>query len=316
MKIAVLDDYQEVAAGLADWKSLGGDVTVFNDHIADVEALVRRLAPFEIICCMRERTPFPASLLARLPNLKLLVTTGARNLSIDVAAASARGVTVCGTGGGASTEHQMTEFTWSLILALVRHIPAEDRGMRQGGWQTTLGTTLAGKTLGLVGVGRIGADVARIGRAFAMKTIAWSPNLTPERASKAEVDLVSKQDLFRQADIVTVHMVLSDRSRGIVGADDLRLMKPTAYLINTSRGPLVVEAALLDCLRNKRIAGAALDVYDREPLPADHPLRRLDNVVITPHIGFVTNEAYRTFYRDTVEDVRAFLDGKPIRVLK
>jgi phosphoglycerate dehydrogenase-like enzyme len=265
-----------------------------------------------VLVAMRERTPFTRARLERLPNLRLLVTTGMRNASIDLDAAREQNVTVCGTGAlGPPT----AELAWALILALTRHVPAEDRAMRAGGWQHTIGPELAGHTLGLLGLGRLGARMAGIARAFEMTPIAWSQNLTAERAAAAGAELVSKAELFRRADIVTVHLVLSDRTRGLVGAPELALMRPTAYLVNTSRGPIVDEAALLDALHAGRIAGAALDVYDTEPLPPDHPLRRAPNTVLTPHIGYVTTGAYERFYRDAVEDIHRWRAGDPVRVL-
>lgn len=317
MKAAILDDYQNVALKMADWSPLRGkiDITVFNDHVDGVDAVAKRLAPFEIVCLMRERTPFTRELFKKLPNLKLLITTGARNLSIDVAAGNECGVTVCHTTNPASAP-QMIQFTWGMILAAVRHIPVEERNIRTGGWQTTLGTTLHDKTLGVIGLGKIGIGIAKVGQAFGMKTIAWSQNMTPAKAEAAGCRAVSKEELFKTADIVSVHLVLSARSRGIVGAAEFGLMKPTAYFVNTSRGPLADEAALLKTLQARKIAGAALDVYDQEPLPKDHPFRTLDNLVLTPHIGFVTEETYRIGYTDTVEDIVAFLAGKPIRILK
>jgi phosphoglycerate dehydrogenase-like enzyme len=317
MKVAILDDYQNVALKMADWARLKGkaDVTVFTDHAEGVDAAAKRLAGFEIVVAMRERTPFKRDLFKKLPKLKLLITTGSRNLSIDVAAANECGVTVCHTDNPASTP-QMVQFTWALILGFMRHIPEEDQNVRKGGWQTTLGNTIHDKTLGLVGLGKIGAGVAKIGQAFGMKTIAWSQNMTPEKAAAAGCKAVSKEELFSSADIVTLHLVLSDRSRGIVGARELGMMKKTAVLVNTSRGPLADEAALLKALQANEIAGAALDVYDQEPLPKEHPLRKQPNVVVTPHVGFVTEETYRIYFQGVVEDILAFLDGKPVRVLK
>jgi phosphoglycerate dehydrogenase-like enzyme len=262
---------------------------------------------------MRERTPFPRRLLERLPNLKLLVTTGARNASIDVAAAGERGVTVCGTTGLGSPT---AELTWGLILGLVRNIPFDDRTIREGGWQTTIGPNLEGKLLGVIGLGNLGSRVAAVGKALGMEVIAWSQNLTAERAAGQGARLVSKEELLSTADVVTIHLVLSDRTRGLIGTNDIGLMKPSSYLVNTSRGPIVDEAALIEALRNRRIAGAALDVYDEEPLPADHPLRSLPNTVLTPHIGYVTTDNYRAFYGGAVEDVAAFLAGSPLRVIK
>jgi phosphoglycerate dehydrogenase-like enzyme len=316
VQIAVLDDYQNVALELADWSPVAqrGQVTVFHDTIADQDKLVERLRPFEIICAMRERTPFRRPLLERLPNLKLLVTTGMRNASIDMAACADRGITVCGTEG---LGYPTAELAWALILAMARRIAIEDRNMRQGGWQATLGTGLNGKVLGVIGLGRLGAQVAKIGLAFGMKVIAWSQNLTRERAAEVGVGYVAGKDaLLTLADVVTIHLVLSERTRGLIGKKELELMKPTAYLINTSRGPIIDEAALVEALQAQRIGGAGLDVYDEEPLLADHPLRSLTNTVLSPHLGYVTAEGYAIFYGHVVEDILKFLDGKPVRVIK
>src|SRR5690349_8115912 len=291
MRVAVLDDYQGVALSYGDWGDL--DVEVFTDHLPGDDEVVARLGPFDVVVAMRERTPFTRARLERLENLKLLVTTGMRNASIDLEAAREQGVAVCGTG---SLGPPTAELAWGLILALTRHIPAEDARMRAGGWQHTVGPELAGRTLGLVGLGRLGARMAKIARAFEMETIAWSQNLTPERAAEAGAEAVAKEELFRRADIVSIHLVLSDRSRGLVAVEELALMKPTAYLVNTSRGPIVDEAALLDALHSGRIAGAGIDVYDTEPLPPQHPLRFAPNTVLTPHIGYVTTGAYEVFY--------------------
>ena len=313
MKVAVLDDYQGVALSMADWKSLGPAVSVdaFREPIAAAD-LPSTLRDFEIIVAMRERTPFPRTLIEQLPSLKLLVTTGRRNASIDIKAAADRGVPVSGT---ATQSTGPTELTWGLILSLARHIPAESMAMRKGSWQSTVGMGLHGKVLGVVGVGRLGSEVAKIAKAFGMDVIAWSQNLTADVANAVRARLVDKEALFREADFVTIHLVLSSRSRAIVGDAELNVMKPTAYLINTARGPIVDERALVAVLRAKRIAGAGLDVFDQEPLPADHPLRSLDNVVLTPHLGYVTADNYRGMYTEAVEDIRAFLDGKPIRVI-
>jgi phosphoglycerate dehydrogenase-like enzyme len=308
--VAVLDDYQGVALEFADWPGL--DVQVFTDHLADDDAVVDRLAPYEVVVAMRERTPFTRARLEQLPNLRLLVTTGMRNASIDLDAAREHGVTVCGTG---SLGPPTAELAWALILAVTRHVPAEDRAMREGGWQHTIGPELAGHRLGIVGLGRLGARMAAIARAFDMEPVAWSQNLTAERAAEAGAELVSKAELFSTADVVTIHLVLSDRTRGLVGAPELALMKPSAYLVNTSRGPIVDEEALLDALHSGRIAGAGLDVYDTEPLPAGHPLRRAPNTVLTPHIGYVTTGTYEVFYREAVEDIDRWLAGDPVRVL-
>jgi phosphoglycerate dehydrogenase-like enzyme len=314
-KIAILDDYQNVARTMADWSQLPADaqLTVFNDHLEDAAALIERLQDFQIICAMRERTPFPRRLLERLPALKLLVTAGMSNASIDLWAADELGITVCGTG---SPGHATAELTWGLILALARNIPWEERALRAGRWQTTLGHDLHGKTLGVIGLGRLGSKVARIGQAFGMPIVAWSQNLTAARAAECGATPLGKDELLQQADIVTLHLRLSERTRGLIAARELALMKPTAWLINTSRGPIVEEAALIAALHSGTIAGAALDVYDREPLPAEHPLLRLPNIVLTPHIGFVTEETYRVFYREMLEDILAYLQGAPVRVLK
>jgi len=310
VKIAVLDDYQRVAHRFADWSRLGEhEVTFFHEPL---EGAAAALEPFDVVCAMRERTAFPSELFDRLPNLRLLVTTGMRNAAIDMEAAAAHGVTVCGTEVPSGST---AELTWGLVLALVRHIPPEDRGMREGGWQTTVGLDLAGLTLGIVGLGRLGSIVARYGAAFGMRLAAWSENLTAERAAECGAELVTKQELLSTADVVTIHLVLSGRTRGLIGTDELALMKPTAFLVNTSRGPIVDETALVAALEAGTIAGASLDVYDREPLPADHPLRRAANTVLTPHLGYVTEETYRILYGQTVEDVEAWLVGEPLRVI-
>jgi phosphoglycerate dehydrogenase-like enzyme len=315
IKVAILDDYQGVALQLADWSVLKGqaDLTVFRDHLTDPAAIVERLKPFDVVCVMRERTPFSRPILAQLPNLKLLASTGARNASIDLEAAHELGVTVCATG---YTAHGAIELTWALILAIVRHVPAEFASLRRGQWQISVGGDLNGRTIGVLGLGSIGAKIAGIARAFGMNVLAWSQNLTRETAEEHGARLVGKEELFRSADIVTVHLVLSRRTEGIIGAPELELMKPTAYLVNTSRGPLVDENTLINALKNRTIAGAALDVYNTEPLPEAHPLRALDNVLATPHIGFVTEETYKIFYRDTVENITAWLSGNPVRVAK
>jgi phosphoglycerate dehydrogenase-like enzyme len=298
-RIAILDDYQDVARRFADWDSLGADVVVFTEHHDDIG----HLEPFDVIMAMRERTPFPRERLERLPNLKLLVTTGMGNAAIDTEAARELGITVAGTGG---TPTHTAELTWGLILALARHIPDEDRAVRAGGWQHTVGFELAGRTLGVIGLGRLGSQVARIGEAFGMNVIAWSQNMdTP----------LTKEELLRRADVVTIHVRLSERTTGLIGADELALMKRTAYLINTSRGPIVDEDALLAALRDGQIAGAGLDTYDIEPLPADHPLRSAPNTVLTPHVGYVTDASYARFYEDAVEDIAAWLRGEPIRLI-
>ena len=310
IKVAVLDDYQRVARTLADWTPVDARATVevFHDHLADADAVVARLLDFDVVCVMRERTPLPRAILERLPKLRLIVSTGPRNASIDVEAAKEREIPVLHTG---YSSQPTIEMTWALILGVVRHVATENGNVRTGGWQTTLGTELRGKTLGLLGLGNIGGEVARIGRAFGMETIAWSQNLTAEKATEQGAVRVEKDELFRRSDVLSVHLVLSDRSRGIVGADDLALMKSTAYLVNTSRGPLVKEADLFAALQDKRIAGAAVDVYDIEPVPADHPFRSIPNVLATPHIGYVSEEMYRVFYGDTVNNVLGWLGERP-----
>lgn len=315
MKIAVLDDYQRVSQDYADWSQLPDscDVEIFDDHIAEEKALVERLAPFEIICAMRERTPLTRSLIAKLPNLRLIVTTGMRNASIDVKAAMDKGIVVSGTqSSGPAT----ADLTMTLLLALSRNLIQEVASVRSGGWQVGVGRSLTGSTLGIVGLGKLGTRVAHLVRPFDMELLAWSQNLTEERAREVGARLVSKEDLFRQSDFVTLHVLLSERTRGLVGAQELGLMKHTAALINTSRGPIVDEAALIAALRSGRPAAAALDVYDREPLPTDSPLRSLKNLIATPHIGYVTHEAYDVFYKETVEDILAYLKGAPIRVVE
>jgi phosphoglycerate dehydrogenase-like enzyme len=308
-RVAVLDDYQHVARKMADWSVLDGraEVTVFHDHLTELDELVARLSPFEAICIMRERTPFRRPLLERLPNLELLASTGPRNAAIDLAAAKDHGVEVKHTRyDSAST----IEHTWAMLLASARHVVAESNDVRAGGWQLTLGANFHGKTLGLLGLGNIGSEVAKIGRAFGMKVIAWSQNLTAEKAAAHGAELVTKEELFRQADFVSVHLVLSDRSRGLVGAPELALMKPSARLVNTSRGPIVDEAALVSALREKRIAGVALDTFDIEPLPPDHPFRAMEHVLTTPHIGYVTEDLYRFFYEDSVRNIARWLDER------
>ncbi|MGH6948185.1 MAG: D-2-hydroxyacid dehydrogenase family protein [Kiloniellales bacterium] len=315
MKIAILDDYQDVARSCADWSAVEAqaEIAVFHDHLHDFDALAERLAPFEAIVIMRERTPFPAALFERLPNLELLVSTGHRNASVDVAAAKERGVVVCSTDSSGGTT---AELTWGLILAVARKIPEEDRALREGRWQTTLGTGLLGKTLGVIGLGRIGSQMARVAKEFGMDVVAWSQNLTEERCREVGVRRAATKDaLLAEADIVTIHVVLSDRSRGLIGARELGLMKPSAYLINSSRGPIVEEKALADALEAGRIAGAGIDVYDVEPLPADHPLRRAPRTVLTPHLGYVSDDNYRVFFTQVVENILAFMKGSPIRVV-
>jgi phosphoglycerate dehydrogenase-like enzyme len=315
MRLSILDDYQVVALTMADWSPLQGrvEIVVERKPFADEDAAARALAGSEIVAAMRERTPFPRSLVERLPNLKLLNTTGMRNASFDLAALRDRGVVVCGTqGGGLDT----AELTWGLILGAARRIAEDHRSMREGLWQTRIGNRLAGKTLGILGLGRLGSAVARVGLAFDMKVIAWSPNLTAERAAAVGVERVDKEALLRQSDVLSVHMVLSPRSRRLVGRNDIGLMKRTAILVNTSRGPIVDVDAVIEALEAGRLGYAAFDVYDREPLPADHPLRRTHNVLLTPHIGYVTEENYRSSYPQIVENIVAFLDGHPVRVIQ
>ncbi len=314
-RCAIIDDYQGCALDMADWGGLAPDVEVeaFRDHIADEGELARRLGAFEIVCAMRERTPFPRSVFEKLPRLELLLTSGMRNLSIDGAAAKDHGVTV---GGTPAVGTPTAELAWGLILALARSIPAEDRTIRAGGWQETLGVSLEGKTLGVIGLGRLGSRVAGIGKAFGMEVVAWSRNLTGERCREVGVALADKETLLRTSDVVTIHLLLSERTCGLIGASDLALLKKEAFLVNTSRGPIVDEAALIDALERRAIAGAGLDVFDVEPLPADHPFRRLGNTVVTPHLGYVSLENYRCYYPAMVEDIRAWLDGEPIRVLE
>jgi phosphoglycerate dehydrogenase-like enzyme len=314
MRAAVLDDYEGVALRVADWSPVleRVDVDVFSEHIDDEDELARRLAPYDIVVLMRERTPMPASLLERLPNLRLLASTGRKNASIDVAAARDRGITVCGTDSPSSAPG---ELTWALILGLARNLVVEAERMRRGGWQSSLGADLAGRTLGVIGLGRIGTQVAAVGNAFGMDVLAWSENLTVERAAEVGVRAVPLDRLLAEADVVTVHQVLSKRTRGLLGARELALMKPTALLVNTSRAPIVDTVALLVALEEGRIGGAGLDVFDEEPLPADHPLRTAPRTLLTPHIGYVTEEVFRTYYQGVVEDITAFLDGSPIRTL-
>jgi phosphoglycerate dehydrogenase-like enzyme len=310
MRIAILDDYQNVALKLADWSALAGraEITVFNDHVSDPSAIVERLRPFDVVCVMRERTPLSREIIQQLPQLKMIASTGPRNAAIDETAARERGITVTGTRYWSTPTIEMT---WALILAAMRHIARENAAVRAGGWQTTIGEDLAGKTLGVLGLGNIGREVARIGLAFGMKIIAWSQNMTPEIASAAGAAHVSREQLFSQADIVTIHLILSRRTRGLIGAAELALMKPTAWLINTSRGPIVDEATLIGALRSHAIAGAAVDVFDQEPLPPQHPFRVLDNVLATPHLGYATENLYRAFYEDVVANIAAWLDTQP-----
>jgi len=306
VKIAILDDYQGVALDMADWSALErrAEITVFADHLADRDDLVARLEPFDVVCVMRERTPLPREVLERLPRLRLIASTGPGNASIDYDAAAERGVAVTNTGYDPTST---VELTWALIMASARHLIDECGSVRSGGWQTTVGRQLRGQTLGILGLGNIGTEIARIGTTFGMNVVAWSQNLDAATAEAAGATLVSKDELFRQSDTLTIHLKLSDRSRGLVGADELGLMKPTSWLVNTSRGPIVDEVALVEALTNRSIGGAALDVFDTEPLPADHPLRSLSNAVVTPHIGYVEENLYRTFFRDAVASITEWL---------
>lgn len=309
MRVAILDDYQNVALSMADWSKVAdrAAITVFNDHLADPDAVVARLAPFDVVCVMRERTPLPRSIIERLPRLKMIASTGPVNAAVDVAAAEERGIHVGTTGGYLEST---VELTWALILGVARRIVDESASVRAGGWQASVGRQLGGgAVLGVLGLGRVGRRVARVGAAFGMDVIAWSANLTPEAAEHAGVGYVSRDELFRRADVLTIHLVLSERTRGLVGAAELALMKPTALLVNTSRGPVVEEAALIEALRCGRLAGAGLDVFDTEPLPTDHPFRSLDNVLATAHIGYVADKVYRTFYGESAANIARWLDG-------
>ena len=314
IRIAILDDYLNLARTSAPWSELepSCEVTVFGRHLGDPDAVVQALRDFDVLVVMRERTALPALVLDQLPALKLIVTTGMRNAAIDMARARERGIDVCGVNitGYAAFEH-----TWALILALVKRIPAADRCLREGGWQEGAGTGLSGKTLGLMGLGRLGAWTGKVGQAFDMKVIAWSQNLTEQRAAEQGATLVSKDELMARSDVLSIHLVLSDRTRHLVGAQELAAMKPTAYLVNTSRGPIVDEAALVDVLRRRRIAGAALDVFDVEPLPAGHPFRTLDNTVLTGHTGYAIQEALEMGYQGAVRAIAGWLDGKPVDVI-
>jgi phosphoglycerate dehydrogenase-like enzyme len=314
IKVGVLDDYQQVAAGLAAWSALPSDVevTFFDDHLPEGLDLVERLAPFDVIGVMRERTAFPRRLLEQLPALRLLVTTGRRNSAIDTAAAHELGIAVCGT---TSPGHAAAELTMALMLSLARNIPSESLSVREGGWQLGVGRDLKGATLGVAGLGRLGAQVAVLGQAFGMEVGGWSHNLTSERCAELRVARWDRDELFERSDFITIHLRLSERTNGLVGQELLALMKPDAYLINTSRGPIVDEAALIGALKSGRIAGAALDVFDREPLPVDHHLRRAPRLLLTPHIGYVTRETYAVFYAEMVEAIAAYLRGTPIRLL-
>ena len=314
-RCAILDDYQNVALKSADWSKVATelDCKIFNEHLGSQENVIKALQGFEIICAMRERTAFPRAVIEKLPDLKLLITTGMRNASIDVAAAREHGVVVSGTP---ATGNPTSGIAIGLMLELTRRIGYEDARLKAGApWQSTIGLDLEGLTLGVIGFGKLGARTSRIAQAFGMKVMAWSQNLTPEKCKAVGVEYAQKDELFRQSDLITIHVVLSQRTRGLVGAKELALMKPTAYIVNTSRGPIIEEGALLAALREKRIAGAGLDVFDIEPLPVDHPLRKMDNVVLTPHLGYVSLQNYRAYFSGVVDDIRAYLDGSPVRVL-
>jgi len=315
VRCAILDDYQNVALKLADWDKVKDrvEIKVFHDHLGGPDQVIPALQGFEIIVAMRERTGFPKKVIEALPDLKLLVTTGMRNASIDTEAAKARGITVCGTG---TFGNPTSGVAVGLMLELTRRIGFENARLHAGApWQTTIGLDLEGMTLGTIGLGKLGSRTAKIAQAFGMKVLAWSQNLTSEKCREAGVDYASKDELFRQSDFITIHVVLSGRTRGLIGTAELALMKPSAFLINTSRGPIVDEAALIAALRQHKIAGAGLDVFDVEPLALDHPFRKMDNVVITPHLGYVSEQNYRRYFADAVDDIRGFLDGKPVRVL-
>ncbi|ANN74081.1 D-2-hydroxyacid dehydrogenase family protein [Bordetella bronchialis] len=317
MKIAILDDYHGVAKDYADWASLGpqASVQVFREYLPEGPQRVSALQPFDVIVIMRERTPFPAELVNALPNLRLLVTTGLRNNSVDLVACKARGVVVCGAPGSDNGLNATAELSWTLILALFKNLCSEDANMRQGLWQTAMPVSLKGKRLGVVGLGKLGSALARVGRAFDMDVVAWSPNLTPERAEQGGARYVDKHELFSTADVISVHLILSASTRGVVDAASIAAMKPTAFLVNTSRAGLVDQDALMDALRNQRIGGAGLDVYPVEPLPADDPVRRLKNVVLTPHLGYVSADNFKAFYENALEAVKAWAAGSPIRTL-
>ena len=315
VRCAILDDYQNVALAMADWSKVRDDldIKVFNQHLGTADKVIAALQGFAIVCAMRERTAFPRAVIEALPDLRLLITTGMRNASIDLDAARGRNVVVCGTPAFGNATAAIAV---GLMLELARHIGYENARLKSGAlWQTTMGLDLEGMTLALLGLGKLGTRVAQIGRVFEMNVIAWSQNLTPDRCEEAGVAYVSRDDLFRRADFLSIHLQLSPRTRGLIGARELGLMKKSAFLINTSRGPIVEESALIAALREKRIAGAGLDVFDVEPLPIEHPLRKLDNVVLTPHLGYVTRQNYRTFFAGMVDDIRAFLGGQPVRVL-
>jgi D-3-phosphoglycerate dehydrogenase len=316
MKLAILDDYQHLALKLADWSEIAKQcqIDVFDKHLGSVADAINALAPYDIVCMMRERTTAPRELFAGLPRLKLVAITGPKHRTLDLEAATERGILVCNCPVPPETQFGTPELAIALMLASVRRIPQEERRLREGRWQGSPGTQVYGRTLGIVGLGGIGRDVARMAQGLNMRVIAWSPNLTEDSAAQVGVERVEKDELFRRSDIVSLHLVLGERTQGIVGAHELSLMKPTAFMINTARGPLIDETALLDTLQRRRIAGAALDVFWEEPIPEDHPLLGLDNVILTPQLGYAVEESYRAFYEGTVETVTAFLAGKPIRV--
>ena len=319
MKIAILDDYQQIGIKSADWGSLaaGTEVNSFADTLADADALVQRLKPYDVIVAMRERTRFTAQLIDALPNLRLLVSTGGRNPSIDADACARRHISLCAAHGGATGESSTAEVAWALVLALMKRIPQSDKAMRSGGWQESVMTeSLAGKTLGLLGLGRLGKFCAKYGQAFGMNVIAWSPNLTDERAAEVSVRRVSKEALFAESDVVSLHLVSNATTRGIVGAAEIAAMKPTAYIVNTSRGPLIDEQALITALKERRIAGAGLDVFWTEPLPKDHIVRRLDNVALTPHLGYVVDDNMQKFYENALKNIKNWIAGQPLTPLR
>ncbi|MBE9605177.1 D-2-hydroxyacid dehydrogenase family protein [Acetobacteraceae bacterium H6797] len=314
-KLAILDDFQGASLAAGPWERLTGkvEITVFRDHLADPDALAERLQAFDMVFAIRERSPMPRSLLEKLPNLKLLITAGGRNRAIDAAYCAEKGIVFSGTPSfGAPT----VDLTWGLIIGLMRDIPAQQDSLRARGWQTVIGRGLEGRRLGVIGLGNLGGKVAKVGQAFGMEVVAWSPNLTAERAAEVGVARVERDELLSTSDVVTLHVVLSDRSRGMIGADQIALMKSDALLINTSRGPLVDQEALIDALKLGRIGGAGLDVYDQEPLPDDHPLLDAPHTLLTPHLGYVTEENYRAYFEGAVEAVEAFLAGSPIRLIK
>jgi D-3-phosphoglycerate dehydrogenase len=316
MRIAILDDYQNVALKMADWSGIAKDhqIDIIDKPLVVPDQAARVLQPYDVICMLRERTAAPRELLMNLPNLKLLAITGQQHRTLDMKAATEQGILVCHSSAHAGAHQGTPELAVALMLAAIRHIPKEDFGIRNGYWQSSVGIQLFGRTLGLVGLGKIGRKVAKVAQAFEMNVIAWSQNLTTESAAEAGVKRVDKEELFRQSDIISLHLVLGERTLGVVGAHELALMKPSAFIVNTARGPLIDEAALIDTLQNRRIAGAGLDVYWQEPIPHDHPLLKLDNVVLTPHLGYVVEESYRAFYGDLVESVTAWLGGKPLRM--